>query len=351
MSSANSHPLPQKQLVDRFLSWERVETRLDLYPAVKDTFPLSMLRKAQNNAPYFCHYMAWRLGVWEDETAFVRLNDLLDHAASLPGWGNKSSMLQSPDFDEYWSLLFELQVAKFLGQNAKDVRWLHEGPDLRATVNGEHLYVECYCYRKWFGVKEFVYELAKQIGRDLDVEHQPYLPLSIPNDGERGKAISDLVAPLLNGNEILAARDQTKAKWPVVLSREASGSLVLCVKGDTAEAYDPNVLGPNATGDPAAYIMNAVSECLNNKKNSNKLDKHKPNIQVVSFLLGDAQGALVHETHPFDLTKIALPVAIDGVALVVVGIDEEMEVKNVRRVITKSKNHPFHTLAPLCPLE
>ena len=43
----------QQILVERFLSWERVQERLQHYPAIQRNFPLDLLRRHRVTPPYF----------------------------------------------------------------------------------------------------------------------------------------------------------------------------------------------------------------------------------------------------------------------------------------------------------
>src|SRR6185295_13003085 len=122
-------------LVERFVSWDRVRERLNRYPAIARAFPLTLLERHLASPPYFCHYMTWRLGVW-GETTFPRLEELLAHAESLPGWEGESSMLETSDFAAFWPLVWQLQIGEHLSAVGTDVRCGNPGPDYAVTISG-----------------------------------------------------------------------------------------------------------------------------------------------------------------------------------------------------------------------
>jgi hypothetical protein len=95
----------QRQLVHKFIDWEVVENRLNQFPAIGRAFPIKNLRASQETPPYYCHYMAWRLGTWNDKLFFVRLDELLASAEKIPHWSSEKNLLTSTEFSEFWSLV------------------------------------------------------------------------------------------------------------------------------------------------------------------------------------------------------------------------------------------------------
>jgi hypothetical protein len=94
----------QLHLVHQSINWDCVESRLDRYPSIKQAFPLEMLEGHCESPPYYCHYMAWRLGTWQDETLFQRIEELLSCAEALPNWEHEQPLLRSAEFGDFWSL-------------------------------------------------------------------------------------------------------------------------------------------------------------------------------------------------------------------------------------------------------
>lgn len=74
----------QREFVHRLIDWERIRVRCERYPAIRRAFPVPQMQARSEDPPYYCHYMAWRLGTWERETPFQRLDELLVGAEGCP---------------------------------------------------------------------------------------------------------------------------------------------------------------------------------------------------------------------------------------------------------------------------
>ena len=330
----------QKQLVDRFISWPLVQERLSRFPSLASAFPLEDLQRHRNAGPYFCHYMAWRLGTWRDDGLLSQIDELLQHAERLPNWESERLRLHGRDFAEFWSLVWQLQVARYLGEVGRKVQWRRDGPDLEVHIGSEPLYVECYVYRKSFGVELFIEEILSHLGEDLRVTHHPYLPLSL-REAERESQLSQLLAPLLDETLLDRARRDSEAHYPIVLSSWPGASLSIHVDGPSVSSYDP-ALAKQAVGDPAWYLEVALKETASAKTKSNALDKFHPNLLAICYSLSaEAQGALARAerlAHP--LPHIALDEHIDALAFSTVGIDEALSKSRFRLVQSKSAENP-----------
>ena len=112
-----------RQLVEEFVDWEFVVRRRLEYPAIGRAYDLDTLKGGSVRSPYYCHYMAWRLGTWEGEAQFARLEELFRLAESLPDWKHERPLLVSSEFADFWSLVWQLQVAEYLITIGSDVRW------------------------------------------------------------------------------------------------------------------------------------------------------------------------------------------------------------------------------------
>jgi hypothetical protein len=152
----------QKLFIERYLDWDRVEARLNRYPAIQQSFDLVFLRSFVDTPPWYCHYVAWILGAWTQEDETCRLNELLALGSEFDGWTHEFRTLKPrPGIGDYWSLVWQLEVAEFLTGLTADVRW-HPGggPDLSARRGSEHLYIECYCPTKAWGIECFLCDLV-----------------------------------------------------------------------------------------------------------------------------------------------------------------------------------------------
>lgn len=339
-------PAAQRVLVERLLSWPRVKARLSKFPAIARNFPISLLQGRREVAPYFCHYMAWRLGTFQDEQLVQRLNQLIEHAELLPNWEHEQALLQGGDFADFWSLVWQLQVAEYLSTQGDNVSWNSGGPDLSVDIGGQKLFVECYVYRKSFGVELFVEELLQLLGSDLRASHDLCLPLSLPNDSvSLSDELSSLMSPLLDSEGLAAKRHLARACYPIVLSKASQGGLAIYLEGPDADSYDPSVR-PRNVGDPTQYLQRALQEAAHAKSKSNNLGSHRPNLVAVNYALSaDAQLGLAR----LQWTSQPLPNAfvgenIDAFAFAVKGIDGALSKYDLKLVLARSASHPAHAI-------
>ena len=221
------HNPTQRQFVHRLINWERVESRLKCYPAIGRAFPVETLTKHCESPPYYCHYMSWRLGTWEDECNFQRLEEMLRCAEQLPDWKHERSLLVSTDFADFWSLIWQLQVAEHLCEVGTDVRWAKSGPDLSVKVGNKRWYVECYVPRKSFGLLRFLEELLQKLDPDVRTSYDMCLPFQLPQNADRNRFLDTILSPFRDCTYLEKAKEAAKKEWPVVLheDKDLSGSL------------------------------------------------------------------------------------------------------------------------------
>ncbi len=119
--------------------------RLERYPAIRSAFPESTLKESSDKPPFYCHYMAWRLGTWNTESHFANLESLLWQAKELQNWECEHSLLTNGDYGTFWSLVWQMQVAARLREVGDDVRWSEPsgGPDLSVRIHDKRWFVEC----------------------------------------------------------------------------------------------------------------------------------------------------------------------------------------------------------------
>lgn len=315
-----------KELIARYLDWDRVEDRLARYPHIGQCFSLKWLRSRSKKPPFYSHFLAWLLGVWKNEDRFQHLDGLLAHAMSLPNWTTLKCESPSSNYANFFSLIWELQVAKFLSlQPNFIVSWTKSGPDLQVRVDSDVLYVECLSYRKSFGIELFINEVLTQVHESIKVKHGSNLKFSLPNDGKKLEVFLDKVlSPFLDEQYTLDLLDSAKVKWPVIIPvPEDSKNFYIYVDGDDLDAYDRETTIPYSTGDEEAYLKNSIREAVNNKRSENKIAQYRPNLLAVNFLLGrDYKFAI----DWIQYTGQPLPLAdfgseFDGVLFAVCGID------------------------------
>lgn len=252
----------QKELVNRFIDWERVRSRLSLYPAIAKHFPEEVLRDCADRPPYYCHYMTWRLGTHGDERYLQNFERMLSGAAQLENWPEEfQSWQQRYDFGEYWSLLWQMQVAHFFHARGASLAWNPKGPDLTVEVSEGRFFVECYSYRKSYSIEDFVWELLRRVHPHIRVEHRAYLPFSLPKNADTANFLDELLRPFLDPGFLRHALSAADECWPHLLPvPQAAKNFFVYVEGDI-NVYDPGVL-PNYTGDPESFLKLCLSEAV-----------------------------------------------------------------------------------------
>lgn len=308
----------------RFVDWELIEHRRSEYAAIGRAFDLNTLKRGLKKPPYYCHYMAWRLGTWETEGLFEQLEELLLQAESLPNWKYERPLLVSPEFADFWSLVWQLQVAEYLVTIGSEVQWAKSGPDLYLVVGDERWYVECYTPRKSFGLLLFLAELLERIDSSIRCDYDLCIPFQLPHGSERVEFLDTVFMPFLNPSYLAHAKDVARTRYPVVLYTHPSSSLKVYVEGDDVDAYTPGVI-PNRVGSPEAYLKVALREAANAKRNSNALDEHRPHLVAVNYLLStDYQLAGSYRRTTGRSLDLEVDPGIDALAVAVVGIDERL---------------------------
>ena len=343
--SIRQHKPAQREFVHKLIDWKRVQYRCQNYPAIGRTFPVERLREHCESPPYYCHFMSWRLGTWENESLFLRLEELLCCAEALPNWEQeKKSWIGSADFSVFWSLIWQLQVAEYLYEIGTDVRWGKTGksgksgksPDLSVKVGDECWYVECYMPRKSFGLLRFLEELLQKLDSDIRVSYDPCLCFNLPQDCCRDQFLDERMSRFRDPEYLEKAKEKAKKKYPQVLDKHPESSLYVYVDGDDCDAYIPGIV-PNQVGDPKPYVEQVLKEAVNAKKCSNDLAKHRPNLLAVSFLLNDWQVANMLPGWLKSLTLPEIDPNIDALAVSAVGIGERLDREKLK-VKVRSKN-------------
>ena len=333
MTESGPHAPAQREFVHRLIDWERIRSRCARYPAIRRAFPLGGMEDRCEDPPYYCHYMAWRLGTWEDETPFERLDELLLCAERLPSWKHERSLLGSAEYADYWSLVWQLQVAEHLCKVGKDVSWSKAGPDLAVTVDGSRWYVECYKPTKSFGLLCFLEEILRRVHRDVRVCYDVCLPLDLPKNLERSRFLNDVLGQFLDLGKVEDAVERARSRYPVVLYTGPSrgSSLQVYMEGSDPEAYEPGIVR-NQTSDPSVYAKRVLQEAVNAKKCANDLRSHRPNLLAVNFLL--STGFQLAEQGRWDTVDVAtacqLGPNIDALAVCAVGIDTSLTREDLR---------------------
>lgn len=209
-----------KILIDRFISWDLVKERLERYKNVGKFYTLNDLQNCSNKAPYYCHYLGWRLGTWENEQWFEFFDKLLDNAITLSNW-HKARIPQGCEFENFWSFVWELQVAQFFSNSSKaSVEWTNSGPDLKINSNWGQFFVECTIYRKSFGLEEFIGELLTHLHPGIRVHHIPFTIFSLPKDKNIEFFLDELCVPFLDDSFLDTKVREVQQVSPITYLRQ-----------------------------------------------------------------------------------------------------------------------------------
>ncbi|MGV8083640.1 MAG: hypothetical protein AB2L09_08440 [Coriobacteriia bacterium] len=310
-----------REFVHRVVSDADAVARRESYPCIAKHFTKELLARYWDDAPYYCHYMLWRLATLHDYQ-LRRLDTLMECAEAIPGWAQEApSLLCSREFAEFWSLVWQLQVAEFLVTCGFQVKWNSKGPDLTASRNGSKLFVECLTPRKQYGRLIFLEELLEQIHPQLRVTKQLFLPVSNLDDSIFAARLGLIVKWLTVPGRIESLEIEAQRAYPILvpLPDDWSG-IVVCFEGRDTNAYNPGVL-PQGGGDPDVYLRAMIEEAVRGKQGSNNLVKYRPNVLAINLLLDDFQIGL----SVGRITGLTAGSAIDKLAWGAIGIDDAIQ--------------------------
>ena len=307
--------------VKQYLNWERARERLDRYKNISAIFPLVELQKCSDIAPFYCHYLGWRLGTWKNEEWFEFFDKLLGISMALPGWDNGGHVPGGCEFDNFWGFVWELQTAVFFADYlGLKTEWKKAGPDIQVSVDSKIFFVECTTYRKSFALEEFIGELFRCIDPQIITEHAPFLQFSLPKDKDIGTFLSDLFEPYLHQSFLPSKLQEAQQQSPVMLPIPSTAK--------NFYAYLEDLDAPNqdfelkqmvhSTGNPELFLEVALKEAIAGKASANNLLRRHPNLLMVNFLLGkDWQMARSLRSIP----RPELGETLDGVLFCACGID------------------------------
>ena len=332
------HEPVQRKWVHQLLDWKLVEARSERFRAIGRTFPLTLLRKYEERAPYYSHYMSWRLGTWRDEALFERLEELLVCAEALPNWKQeKASLVGSRDYSEFWSFVWQLQMAEYLGSVGSEVAWASQkapSPDLSAVVYGQRCFVECYVPRKSFGLLSYIEDVVSRVDQNIRVSYDRCLPFRLAANSSATDFVDKVLKRCLAQDRLADAKRKAETQYPVVLFKDEGSSLYVYVEGENADKYMPGIV-PNRTGCPERYLELVLREALEAKRCSNGLRDHRPNLLAVSYLLStDFQLAEALRGLPAAAqTDADVGAGIDTLTVSTAGINERLSKEKLKIVL------------------
>ncbi|MXW16907.1 MAG: hypothetical protein F4123_10350 [Gemmatimonadetes bacterium] len=269
-----------------------------------------MLKESSEVPPYYCHYMAWRLGTWDTEGHFANLETLLQQAMEQENWECERSLLSNRENGTFWSLVWQLQVAARLREVGDDVRWSEPGggPDLSVRIRDQRWFVECYSIQKSYGLLEFLQEcLSKVLGEPVQCGYTHFAKMSLPKGSDIGGFLDSHLAPFC----CPAYRERAQQQYVEVVY-DGPGKVRVLVEDWDEEGEEGDVRTLSA-GSPRNHVATMLRQAVNEKKDRNKLSENRPNVLAVNLLLTDSAGAhfvrpnAIHETAP-DLTGTGIDV-------------------------------------------
>ena len=284
---------------------------------------MKVLRAAEENPPYYCHYMAWRLGTWSEESegCLANLDKLLASAAELPNWENEESVLNNGEYATYWSLLWQLQVAAKLQAVGRNVTWggPDGGPGLSVEVDGRRWYVECYVMRKSYYLLQFLQQcLSKILRLSVQGDYPLFSRMSLP---EPDQFLDDKLEPYCDASR----REKARAKCVTIVYGDQR-SVEVAEEERKMNEWDDTVERRRRSrgwGSPEQHVTTMLKEAVSNKQDSNSLCDRHPNVLAVNLLLTNAEAAEYHDRDGKMIAGCApeLPDALDVLAVANCGID------------------------------
>lgn len=214
-------------------------------------------------------------------------------------------------------------MAEYLCGLGTDVAWGTSGPDLSVHIEGERWFVECYAYRKCFGLMLFIEEVLRQLNGYIRVQYNLCLPFRLPSNKLRTDFLNTFLSPFRNARFVEDALSRAADAHPVVLC-EHDGRLVVYVEGSDPDSYVPGRV-PNQTGDPQRFLEVALREAVCAKQNANSLAAHHPNMVATNYALSADFQLALNRADDLGLSLPSMELGnIDALAIAAAGIDERL---------------------------
>lgn len=244
-------------IIQNKLDWEKVRERLSRYPYIARFYPLESLQACSDKPPFYCHYLGWRLGTWINESHFEAFNHLLEKCSGLPGWNKNTRIPIGCEFSNFWSFIWELQVAYYFAFHlGLHTEWLDSGPDFRIFTGSEHFFVECTTYQKSFGLEAFIDEVFMFVDPKIIVRHIPCIKSSLPKNNQIAEFLDELYRPYCDSSYLPSKIAEARKKSPVFLPvpKSVEGSLYIYFEDDDVQSVNNDeALKLHLMGDPLDY--------------------------------------------------------------------------------------------------
>ncbi len=286
-----------KEVVHKLINRDLLEYRFDKFINLKENITKNDLNKYDQKPPYYCHYLSWILGTWQDETLISFFDSMIGIASKIPGWKNEKKLLTEGTFKNFYSLIWQLQIATFLKSNSKisELKWQGGGSDFIFNIGDDKYFLECYVFFKSFITDLFLEEVFNKIDPRIKIYHQIYQKkLSIKDEDEFYNSIFSIINDSIAFNNKL---NELNEKHPVILKSCEDLNLYIYLEGKDLDKYDPSVL-PSGGRCVIEYATTMINEAINNKYESNNLKFSRPNILAINFISSyDLQTIISHTSN------------------------------------------------------
>lgn len=318
-----------KLLIEKYLDWDKVQARLSHYEHISKLFPLKSMRSCSEKPPYYSHYLAWRMGTWESEDYFNCLNDMIGTVMRIEGWST-NKRLATMEYSDFWSFMWEIQVASYFIEKGCTVKWNSKGPDILVDYEGKKFYVECTVIRKSYALELFIEDLLGQLSPTIRVHHALFHKFSLPQRIEREEFLDALFLQFANTENLAQLLKASQNRSPLILYQSNyTENFFLYI--DDATALERDYSAERllmCTGDPDDFLKNISKEAINNKVTANHIYQYRPNLLMINTLLSlDWQVAISRATSEFHFPSITDFPRIDGYSFSSHGIDAQYEIK------------------------
>jgi hypothetical protein len=332
-----------KKLVGQLVSDDLIEQRLKKYPEIACHFS-AHIDKCLAQGRY-CHQMAWRLGTWASEHIFGRLDKLLGLVKAMPGWSGEQGMLANPQYSNFWSLFWQLQVAEWLVGLGFSPKWNNPGPDLVVEVDGQSVWLECYSTVGLYEPVEFLREILPAIHPDLEVAYDPS-----GNSASADEALPESCLVTVESELPAAVEKARTGKWPILLYASPDGAVSVRLYGDDIDHYDPS-LDRGHTLDFEGHFRRALHQAFRGKIGKNALANNRPNVVMINLvvnelfqLAGDPVRYLSEDPRALIPSNVVTGSRdLDAVIWTITGIDERLTTKR-SQCVWKPLAHPLRTI-------
>lgn len=324
-----------KALINRALSnsgkEKRYNLRMESNPilAKLGCLPKTLSEISNDQSPWFCHGLAFRMATYSADVLFDRLETLISLAKGAKGWQeeyehwNNASDHWAKKWDKLHQFLWLLQCFEYFSESDYDVSFpattREAMPDLLIERRGEQpTYVECFFYTKWWHHELFLEELLRSLDSKLTISRTHNIaydhssnPMSVDDSSQFVDALANL-EKVLTPSGPAEKRAEAEKVSPQLVCKIGDFSILLEGEG----TYQPS---QNAQGDPTKSFQVYVNEIIKTKKNSNGLKNRRPNLVMVNglgldFQLSFGEGSPTSE----------LPCSLDEIRVYRCGIDAKL---------------------------